>query len=141
MRKLHVVAVAAIALAMVAAPAGAKGKKVEEAEYQHAAGISVLAPTGESGMAFTCVEDTGGCLTFQVPTGATAVSVEAVDETGNDVLMVVGGRDEGEFCGATDKPVALDPEFDTLYVTILTGTCPNGSVSLPTTGTVSVTFS
>jgi hypothetical protein len=158
-RIIVALALGALLIASLALPAGAKQRRrvVVEGTYNGPAGVWAF--QGDAGFgALACATANSGCLEFEVPSGATHVTIEIADSTGqNPVALLSGVGPEGviETCDATTGPVELEDlskaqeegTYDpadgppSVGVTVASGLCPDGSPGLATSGTVTATFS
>jgi hypothetical protein len=115
------------------------GRRVEQGEYA-AAGVY-----GAVGLSAAGQENLGGVRFAAGP--ERFVSVTVTDKTGQPVLAEVTqdyNADNGPdlvhvICGSTQGPVRIKPDYE-MRVYVYAGTCEDGSTSVPTTGTVTATF-
>lgn len=132
----------ATAVAAMLAPVAAKAhdyRRIEQGEYVAAGVQDVLGFSAVSNANLGAVRFAAGREKF--------VSVAVVDESGRPVLAEITQDYDGDsgpelssfLCGSTPKPVAIKPGFET-RVYVYNGTCEDGSVSVPTTGTVKAVF-
>lgn len=155
-RAIATCAIGCVLLAGTAYPAIAGKKKkarvqeVVEVTYQLQLGV---APPGV-GDKTACLEGApiASCLTA-IPADARAgkyVKVEVADASGQKVAGFLSQGDAdgdglsegfGDFCGATPEPVALLKPGEPVDISLAAGACEDGTPSLVTQGTVTLTFS
>jgi hypothetical protein len=147
-----------LAGAVTAAPAEAKKKKkkapvrvervVEEAYT--GGGIGVL--VAGTGGGFCPFRDASNleCFEFPLQAGETYIKVEVTDATGTSLAGSISQGDTdgdgvgnlyGSFCGAHEEAIPMEDAAAPVRVSFYLGACEDGSPSLPTTGTIKVTFS
>lgn len=157
MRKAIAVALSLGLLAgAMAMPADAakKKKKKKPVKVERVVELAYQCPCGPS----TPVASQGFWLaggTFgggPVATGAEEkyVNVEVTDQTGQTVFVALGQdtdgdglseTDIGDVCGATEEPLEVAAPGNELSAFVHVGTCPDGTPSIATGGTVKLTFS
>ena len=90
------------------------------------------------------------CIEFPLQAGETHVKIEVADASTTKVSGFVSQGDVdgdgisdgyGNFCGAHSEAVPLASAAAPLRVVFYPGTCSDATPSLPTTGTITVTFS
>jgi hypothetical protein len=90
------------------------------------------------------------CIEFPLQAGETHVKVEIVDASTTTVSGFLSQGDVdgdgisdgyGNFCGAHAETVPLASPAAPVRVSFYPGTCSDATPSLPTTGTITVTFS
>jgi hypothetical protein len=141
-RRIGLIVVPALVAMAALAPAatGAPNKgRIEEGKYMLGGvqGVLGLSAAGQEDLG--AVRFDGGRERY--------VSVVVLDTAGRPVLAELTQDYNGDsgpelskvFCGATDQPVRIRPGVET-RVYLYAGTCEDGSVSAPTTGTVRATF-
>lgn len=134
------------------APAGA-ARAAREAALPYvgpAYAVSMSTPIPSSTTTGYCDPGTAqppsnGCVRFPVKRGDLFLSLRIDDLT---TLPVLGaavdshGQLLGLFCGATEKPFQLHSGTSYVDVWVVAGNCPSvAQPSVPTTGTISATFS
>lgn len=138
-------------------------KKDEEVPYRRTKSIDYLSPVvgyylSDDTPVGVCSPYPGrdqslGCPSFRIMSGERYIEVALSDELSEDVFAVLetfhtSGRSERTaVCNATEDPIELEPYTRktgaghfSLMVYVLIGSCANGEQSLPTQGTVEVTF-
>src|SRR5687767_10595525 len=107
-RSIVAVSLGALLITSLALPAGAKQQRrvIVEGTYSVAAGVWAF--QGDAGFgALACATDNSGCLEFEVPSGATHVTIEIADSSGqNPVALLSGVGPEGviETCDESTGP-------------------------------------
>jgi hypothetical protein len=90
------------------------------------------------------------CIEFPLQAGETHVKVEITDASTTKVSGFLSqgdvdgdgiGDGYGEFCGGHAEAVPMASPAAPVRVSFYPGTCPDATPSLPTTGTIKVTFS
>lgn len=136
------------------AEAGKRKKKIErvvEVAYS-APGIGVSTPDGvpSGGLCPFADPSTQECIEIPLQLGEKYIKVEMTDATGQPVAGFIGQGDTdgdginnlyGDFCGAHEKPLAMESASAPVRISFYNGTCSDGTPSMVTTGTIKVTFS
>ena len=132
--------VAVVSVVACIAVAGASGAQARDARYSAsqtyvAGGIGHFGDQENTGIS---VQDTVGAVSFD-GVAARSINVSIVDRSGQNVMAVVSQGDSGiaEICGATEKPLKVQPETE-IRVWLFNGQCGDGN-SVVTTGTVTIT--
>lgn len=153
MKKLFVTIGATLLVAAGAAsPAGAaRGAREVVLPYVGPAyAVSVSTPLPSWTMAGYCDPGTteppsNGCVRFPVKRNDRYLSLRIDDSTGQPVLGTAvdsNGEVLGRFCGATEQPFQLISGAAFVDVWAVAGNCPSvAQPSVPTTGTITATFS
>ena len=133
-RMTKVLALATVVTLVAVAPAaGAPRSRTETAAYESASGVHL--------MDVAWMEVAAGELPSAQPLSREKfVSVTLEDESGRPVAGIVhqGDQELGDFCGATETPLALSGRKP-VHVHVYSGAgCSD--VTLPTAGTVTFTF-
>lgn len=139
--RLRAVVLGALVMTLVFGQLGAfatasEKRRTVTASYSGAGGYSMGANQGT-------VQLGANWTTFKARGAEKWVSLTVRDLTGEPVLAHVYFQFEGPaavFCGSTAKPIRIPPS-GTISVGAMGGTCENGDVSAPTSGTVEATFS
>lgn len=77
------------------------------------------------------------------------VKVEVTDQSGQTVYVGLGQDTDGDgfsdgfgdVCGSTEEPLAVPAPGSEVSAFVYVGTCPDGTPSIATSGTVKLTFS
>lgn len=152
-RSIVALSLGVLLIVSVALPAGAKQRRrmVADATYEAPAGVWAFHGDGGLG-AITCATDNSGCLEFEVPAGATHVTIEITDSSGQKpVALLSGVGTDGaiETCDASIGPVQLEDLTNaqegtngppSINVVLASGFCSDGSPGVATSGTVTATF-
>ncbi len=98
--------------------------------------------SGNKAYYFDCLKQIG-CTILPVKPKDRYVELEIGDAAGGPVYGAIyampGGDFIGDFCGATERPLYVQGVKE-LLVHVISGTCPNESISIATTGVVRATF-
>jgi hypothetical protein len=158
MRKtLSVLVVLGLVFGAFALPAEAKKKKkkqprierVVEIDYQ-APGLGVSTPGPGGGICPFADPTTQECIEIAPALEERYIKVEIDDATGMSVAGYISQGDTdgdgigdlyGDFCGAHEEPIALQAVGAPVRISFYNGTCADGTPSVATTGTITVTFS
>ena len=154
MKKLFVTieATLLVTAGAAASPAGvARGARETALPYVGPAyGVSVSTPMPSSTLAGYCDPGTAqppsnGCVRFPVKRGDSYLSLRIDDATKLPVLGAAvdsNGEVLGLFCGATEDPFRIPSGAAFVDVWAVAGNCPSvAQPSVPTTGTITATFS
>lgn len=140
--KVTVAAVAAALLAAVPATAGsARGQRVVTKAYTGAG--SANAATAEAHN--YCLEvgnQSTGSACFRVASRDRRVAVVVEDAAGGDVAarIVLEGRPDVRFCGATKGSIAIPRGQKQLPVALEIGGCGDPAGTVPSSGTITAAF-
>ncbi len=151
---LTIVLMAAMAAgAFASVPAQAKKKPKERVvEFQYTlGGIGVATPVRSGGVCPMTEPGSGQCIEFPVlSTKEKYVKVEVLDSVpvGPAGFISQGDVDGdgisdgyGTFCRAHEDFIPLEGGTAPVRVSFYPGTCDDGTPSIPTTGTIRITFS
>lgn len=98
--------------------------------------------SGNKAYYFDCLKQIG-CTILPVKPKERYVDLEIADAAGGRVYGAIyampGGDFIDDFCGTTERPLFVRG-IKELLVHVISGTCPNNSISTATTGVVRATF-
>lgn len=151
MKKVILTIGAVVLITAGTSPAGAARTREMKLPYVGPAyGVSVSTPLPSSTLGGYCdpgvsQPPSNGCVRFPIKKGDRYVSLRIDDLSTLPVLGVVvdaHGRVLGLFCGATEGPLGVPPDVNHIDVWAVAGNCPSvAQPSVPTTGTITATFS
>lgn len=115
-------------------------------------GIGVSTPAASGGVCPMTEPGSGECIEVPIVSAKEKyIKVEIADALPSTVAGYISQGDVdgdgisdlyGDFCGAHEAPIKLEGGTAPVRISFYPGTCQDGSgVSLPTTGTITVTFS
>jgi hypothetical protein len=142
MKNGWLIAVAASTLVLMGQPASAAYSRTVTNSYETSVVGAFVGPVESGAWYYDCLSGTG-CVHVPVHHGETEADIAVHDRLGHSVetkVFAYMGSELAEFCTTTgEKPIHVGGVGE-LLIMVINGTCKDGTPSVVTSGTITVTF-